>query len=360
MPDPKYTKPWHGIPREAIAWNPTVLEEACIGCGTCVTGCNRLVYRYDFDHRKAVVADPLNCMVGCTTCANTCPTHAIRFPPLSTVFALEGRPEVRHAIEDDLMARRDQLAWHDVVPHPERVVSLRVARHERAAPEVLLLDLVPATAADALPQFIPGQYLEILPPEPGWLARAYSIGNAPRADGGIELQIRHVHGGRLSEWLFDRVAVGDILRARGPQGRFTLRSAPETPLVFVAGGTGFAPVKAMIEQRLGLGRAAPLALVWGAGRAEDFYELDILAAWAARHPSLRIVLATDRGPPPEGLPAGLAAVAGNAAAAIAAGPSLEGHDAYVAGPPAMMQDVLAALEARGVARSRIHVDSFGV
>ena len=77
MPDPKYTKPWHGIPREAITWYPTVIEEACIGCGTCVTGCSRLVYRYDFEHRKAVVVDSLNCMVGCTTCANTCLTKAI-------------------------------------------------------------------------------------------------------------------------------------------------------------------------------------------------------------------------------------------------------------------------------------------
>lgn len=110
MPDLKYTKPWHGVPREEIDWNPTVIEDACIGCGTCVTGCSRLVYRYDFERRKAVVADPLNCMVGCTTCANTCPTHAIRFPPLSMVFALEGRPQVRHSIEDDLMARKEILA----------------------------------------------------------------------------------------------------------------------------------------------------------------------------------------------------------------------------------------------------------
>lgn len=71
MPDPKFTEPGHDVPREAIYWNPTVLEDACIGCGTCVSGCNRLVYRYDYEHRKAKVTDPLNCMVGCTPCANT-------------------------------------------------------------------------------------------------------------------------------------------------------------------------------------------------------------------------------------------------------------------------------------------------
>jgi CDP-4-dehydro-6-deoxyglucose reductase len=150
MPDPKFTKPWHGVPREQIHWNPAIVQEACIGCGTCVTGCSRLVYRYDFEHRKAVVVDPLNCMVGCTTCANTCPTQAIRFPPLSSVFALEGRPEVRHVIEDDLVARREQLAWHDVVPHQERMVSLRVITATRPGPNTLILTLSPLGQADAL------------------------------------------------------------------------------------------------------------------------------------------------------------------------------------------------------------------
>jgi len=99
MPDPKFAKPWHGIPREQIDWHPTVNEEACIGCGTCVTGCGRLVYRFDYERKKPMIIDPLNCMVGCTTCANTCPTHAIRFPPLSMVMDMEQQPSVRHAVE---------------------------------------------------------------------------------------------------------------------------------------------------------------------------------------------------------------------------------------------------------------------
>lgn len=361
MPDPKFTKPWHGVPRADIAWNPTVVAEACIGCGTCVTGCNRLVYRYDYDHRKAVVADPLNCMVGCTTCANTCPTNAIRFPPLATVFALEGRPEVRHAIEDDLVGRRDVLEWHDVVPHHERVVTLRVARHAITGPNTLILTLSPVTPADALCQFIPGQYLEILPPNAGWLARAYSIGNAPRDDGSVELQVRHVHGGRLSEWLFHTLKEGDTVQVRGPQGRFTLRSAPGTPLIFIAGGTGFAPIKAMIEQQLALGLHADLRLIWGVGQREDVYELDILAAWAASDAHVHTTLAIDHGPLPSELPPGVTAMAGSAAHALAAGgAALTGYDAYVAGPPAMMSSVLEELQRKGVSRDRIHVDSFGV
>jgi CDP-4-dehydro-6-deoxyglucose reductase len=361
MPDPKFTKPWHGVPREEITWFPTVVEDACIGCGTCVTGCSRLVYRYDFEHRKAVVADPINCMVGCTTCANTCPTNAIHFPPLSSVFALEGRPEVRHAIEDDLVARRDTLAAQDAVPSHEKVVNLRVAKKTRAGSSTLILTLAPVTPSDTLCQFMPGQYLEILPPEAGWLARAYSIGNAPRDDGSVELQIRHVAGGRLSDWLFDTLGEGELVRARGPQGHFTLRSAPGTPLVFVAGGTGFAPIKAMIEQQLAMGPTAEIRLIWGAGTREDLYEMDILGAWAERGAKVHSTVALDHGPLPQGLAPGVLAVSGSLAQAIASsGAALAGFDGYVAGPPAMMASVMAALAQAGIDRERVRVDSFGL
>ena len=93
-----FSKPWHGIGREKISWNPTVDEELCIGCGLCVTGCGRMVYRFDFEAKKPVVVDPLHCMVGCVTCANTCPRHAISFPPLSYVHRhIKGQHLVRQA-----------------------------------------------------------------------------------------------------------------------------------------------------------------------------------------------------------------------------------------------------------------------
>jgi len=70
---------WHGIDRKKIDWYPVVDESKCIGCGMCVTTCNRGVYKYDYEKRKSKVVKPLNCMVACQTCANLCPMKAISF-----------------------------------------------------------------------------------------------------------------------------------------------------------------------------------------------------------------------------------------------------------------------------------------
>jgi len=74
---------WHGIPRAEIEWHPTVEGSLCIGCGICVLGCGPGVFKFDYENNHAIVTKPLSCKVGCVTCANTCPTHAISFPSLT-------------------------------------------------------------------------------------------------------------------------------------------------------------------------------------------------------------------------------------------------------------------------------------
>jgi CDP-4-dehydro-6-deoxyglucose reductase len=360
MPDPKFAKPWHGVPREQIHWNPSVIEEACIGCGTCVTGCSRMVYRFDYERKKSVVVDPLNCMVGCTTCANTCPTHAIEFPSLQTVFAMEARAEVRHSVEDELIARRGDLAFTSQVPHPDRVVEVQVEEISRPTAHTLLVRLAPVTKGECFCEFSPGQYVEVSIPGSAYLTRSYSIANAPRADGGIELQIRRVEGGRLSEWAFGPMKEGDRVRVRGPLGAFTMRSPVDQPLLFVAGGTGFAPIEAMIEQQLELDAQRDMLLFWGAAELRDFYALDLIEGWNVRDDKMRIVLAAERGKGAFSIPAGIEVVEGTVADALrAGGASIAGRDAYVAGPPAMIRAVLEVLHGAGVPADRIHVDSFG-
>ena len=76
--DPKFAK-FHGVDRDKIQWNPVIDELKCIGCGMCVTTCNRDVYKFDYENKKSKVVNPANCMVACQTCANLCPMKAISF-----------------------------------------------------------------------------------------------------------------------------------------------------------------------------------------------------------------------------------------------------------------------------------------
>lgn len=362
MANPQFTKPWHGIPRETISWNPSIVEDVCIGCGTCVTGCNRLVYRFDFDRKKPVVVDPLNCMVGCTTCANTCPVHAIEFPPIETVLALEGRSEVRHAVEDDLLARREILAAPTSTPHPDRIVTLSVAAiAPRPTPDVMKVTLAPVVAGECFCEFVPGQYIELWQPESSRLSRSYSIANAPSGDGSVELHIRRVEGGRFTDWAFETMRVGDRLQARGPLGAFTMRSLPDTPLLFVAGGTGLAPVLSLLEQQVRFDPGRDMVLLWGMRAAKDFYAVDALRALLTDAPDLRVRLVAeslDREIPESER---LSLERGTVIDALAADPALlADRDIYAAGPPAMLRGLSQEFSRRGVSAGRLHFDSFGL
>jgi len=361
MPDPKFSKPWHGILRGDIAWNPIVDEDACIGCGTCVTGCGRSVYRFDFESKKAVVVDPLNCMVGCMTCANTCPTNAIHFPSLEAIMDLQAEPAIHQVIEDDLLARRNVLEIRRHRPSPDRIVQLAVARIERIGARNMVVELRPVSEEDdALCQFTPGQYVELWIPDSDLLSRAYSIGAAPRDDGSVEVHLRQVPEGRFSEYAFGSMREGDILRARGPLGAFRVSSPVDVPLLFVARGTGFAPIKAMIEQQLLLTPVRDIVLFWGVTDSDDFYALDVLVSWASAAIGFTAVLTARHVEADFRAPAGVEIEAGTVYDAIGrTSLPLLGRDAYVAGPGKTVNLVVRALKEKGLDPGRISVDAYG-
>lgn len=356
-PNPNFAKPWHGIPREQIEWHPTVHEDVCIGCGTCVTGCNRLVYRYDFDRQKAVVAVPDNCMVGCTTCANTCPAHAISFPPLETVLQLEKKPEVHHNIEDDLFKRREILEIHRDLPHADKHVQMMVSNIVSVGERTKIITLSPKTKGDCLCVFMPGQYVEILIPGKSWLGRAYSIGNAPRHDGSIELQIRRAPEGRMTEFIFNELKLDDEVTVRGPLGNFTMRSAPETPLAFVAAGTAFAPIKALIEQQMELFPNRDMALIWGSRSYTDFYELDILKNWKKAGVKIELAMTDNL---PNDYEDDISLIQANLAEAVQKSHvNFENRDIYMAGSREAIIATRKALLEKKANPERIFIDSFG-
>jgi len=104
------TQSWHGVPREEIAWFPTVVAGRCTGCGLCVTSCGRKVYRFDYEDNVAVVVSPLQCMVGCLTCATICPREAIEFPSRGYIQQLIREKKVARQSKDMLRAHPDEYA----------------------------------------------------------------------------------------------------------------------------------------------------------------------------------------------------------------------------------------------------------
>lgn len=97
---------WHGIPREEIPWFPKFDEEACIGCQLCYVTCGRGVY--EMHDGTAVAVDPMSCAVGCSTCANVCPTGAISFPPMDAVWRLERERQIFRTVKREAARKHER------------------------------------------------------------------------------------------------------------------------------------------------------------------------------------------------------------------------------------------------------------
>ncbi len=161
---------------------------------------------------------------------------------------------------------------------PIKKMPVRVRCLERLGHDVMRVQLqIPATEKFV---YFAGQYIEFLLRD--GTRRAYSMANAPhtQADNpGMELHIRHMPGGVFTDHVFDGMKEKDILRVEGPFGSFFLRQDSKKPLIFIASGTGFAPIKAILEHLDYLGSRRPVMLYWGGRRPQDIY----MADWLAQH-----------------------------------------------------------------------------
>ena len=162
---------------------------------------------------------------------------------------------------------------------PIRTLPCRVQKMERLADDVIVLRL--KLPANERLQFLAGQYIEFLLKDGS--RRSFSMGNAPHDDELIQLHVRRVAGGQFTDHVFGRMKERDILRFEGPLGTFFLREDSAKPIVFVASGTGFAPIKSIIEHALHKGVTRPMLLYWGGRRPKDLYMNDLPLRWAAEH-----------------------------------------------------------------------------
>jgi CDP-4-dehydro-6-deoxyglucose reductase len=162
-----------------------------------------------------------------------------------------------------------------------RKLPARVQKIERPAEDVVVVYM--KLPANERLQFLPGQYLDILLKD--GQRRSFSMGNAPHDDEFVQLHVRHVPGGNFTEHVFTKMKERDILRVEAPFGTFYLREESGKPVVFVASGTGFAPVKSIIENAFKRGIDRPMVLYWGGRRPKDLYMSALPEQWAAEHPN---------------------------------------------------------------------------
>jgi len=200
-------------------------------------------------------------------------------------------------------------------------------------------------------QRLAGQYLDVLLPD--GKRRAFSIANAPHDGDLIELHIRHVAGGGFTGHVFNDLDADAVLRVEGPLGTFVPREDSERPLLFVAGGTGFAPVKALVEHFLHLGTRRPIAVYWGARRAEELYLRDLPERWARESANFRFVPVISDPEQAGGLPTGLVHES-----VLADHADLSAVDLYMSGPPAMIDAGRRAFVEAGLPEERLYYDSF--
>ena len=223
---------------------------------------------------------------------------------------------------------------------PVKKLPCRVQKLTRAADDVIVLELkLPASEKF---QFIAGQYIDFLLAD--GKRRSFSIASAPTVDDRLELHIRHVPGGLFTTQVFEKLKEKDILRFEGPLGSFRLQEDSTRPVVLLAGGTGFAPIKSIVENAIATAQNGrpprPMTLYWGSRNVAGLYQLDLARSWEARLPGFRFVPvisdSTDD--------TSWSGRTGLAHAALMADlPDLSGHEVYACGSPTMIDAARADL-----------------
>ncbi|MCB1983566.1 MAG: 2Fe-2S iron-sulfur cluster binding domain-containing protein, partial [Rhodoferax sp.] len=221
---------------------------------------------------------------------------------------------------------------------------------ERLAPDVvrLLLKLPEGQKLD----FVAGQYINIVLDDGA--KRAFSFANAPGASDRIELHVRLVPGGRFTTHVFERMRVGDPIEFEGPVGRFTLHEG-ERPILFIAGATGFAPIKSIVEDAFARGIGRSMWLYWGVRERKDLYMAELAERWAREHAHFRFVpvLSDADGDPGWSGRRGLVHEA-----LLEDHPDLTGFEVYACGSTRMVETAVPDFVAHGLPENFCYSDAF--
>lgn len=232
-----------------------------------------------------------------------------------------------------------------------KILPCRVEKMELLTHDIMKIEL--KLPENERLQFLAGQYLEILLKD--GKRRAFSIANAPHDDRVIELHIRHVPDGQFGDYVFDGMKEKTLLRIEGPRGSYYLREDTNRPVILIGGGTGFAPLKGMLEHAIKTGFDMPMHLFCGVRAYRDLYMNDLVTSWIQKHEKLGYTPVLSE---PEVSDNWRGETGFVHQVVVEAYPDLSSYDVYLSGPPPMVKAGMDAFYAAGLPESQIFSDSF--
>ena len=308
---------------------------------------------------RADLMIPYGCRNGaCGTCKGRIVSGSVDYGPYQPTTLTEDEKRVGLALfccarpETDLVIEvREVRRAGDI---QIRRLPCRVESIDKPAPDVAIVRI--KLPANERLQFLAGQYIDFLLKD--GKRRSFSIATPPHADDLLELHIRHVPGGFFSDPLFTQYKGREILRFEGPLGAFYLREDSDKPIIFVAGGTGFAPIKAVIEHALHheIDKVRPIVLYWGARSKVDLYLPDLPGRWQTEHsPNFTYIPVLSEPKPDDAWPGRTGFVH---RAVLEDFRDLSGYQVYACGGPAMIDAARREFVAQGLPPGDFYADSF--
>ncbi len=299
---------------------------------------------------------PYGCRSGsCGTCLGRLISGELDYPEGLPITLMEHEVKEGKAIFCTSIAKSDLVIdvkeVTSVVDVEIKLLPARVASLKKLSHDVMEMKLsLPASERLA---FRAGQYIEFILRDKS--RRAFSLANAPSNDAFLELHLRLVEGGKFTEHVFNEMKEKALVRIEGPFGSFAIKETSNLPILLVAGGTGFAPLKAMVEQLIAENDLRPVTLYWGVRTADDLYHHELALSWVKQHPSLTYTPVLSDIESDHNWKGKTGFVH---QAVIDDLEQLASFDVYLAGPPVMVSATKKAFLEKGLPDDQLLFDSF--
>jgi CDP-4-dehydro-6-deoxyglucose reductase, E3 len=304
---------------------------------------------------QAGIGLPYGCRNGaCGSCIATLVSGSVDYPDGTPDALLPGTPADQILICQAVATSNIVIRVREVQAEQDisiKTLPCRAENLQRLSHDVMQVQL--KLPESERMQFLAGQYIEFILKD--GRRRAFSIANAPHQDDFLELHIRHVPGGSFTGHVFDEMKDRALLRIEGPLGSFYLREESPRPVIMMAGGTGIAPLKGILDHAFYIGFDRPIHLFWGVNEKRDLYIDDLPKAWAKKHPKFRYT-AVLSAPAEDDIWEGETGFVSEAV--VRAYPRLDEFDIYMSGPPAMIEHATPTFVEHGAQLEHMYSDAF--